>query len=174
MGQKVPSKHPIVGSQWREADMTLRFQKFGQLLAPLVWRLDSYANFPQTSIALSPRFQGKAYSLIFLISSTWKETHTFNLEFPQPLKALRVDACFGTQHTVQLPSNVQCRGLTVTVETELMFKTECRFTAPRGSSFHYIVTREKEQGLYFYFRFPQFLSLLFGWKIKPKTERPEN
>lgn len=76
----------------------------------------------------------RLWSTIF-ISSTWKETDTFNLEFPQHLKALGVAVCFGMKHSVQHSSNLWCWELTVTVDAELVFIAGCGFTAPRGTGF---------------------------------------
>lgn len=46
--------------QRQEAELSLQFQKFMELLAPPAGRLNSYGNFFQTGIAFSTRSQGRA------------------------------------------------------------------------------------------------------------------
>lgn len=55
-GTKSTFQAPYRGEPMERSRHDYRFQEFGGLLAPLVWRLDSYANFPQTSISFSTRF----------------------------------------------------------------------------------------------------------------------
>lgn len=46
--------------QRQEAELSLQLQKFMELLAPPIGRLNSYGNFFQTGIAFSTRSQGWA------------------------------------------------------------------------------------------------------------------